>query len=359
MWLRKYLATAALLPLLLAPISSHAAVHYTVTQLPDFVPTDINNTGQISGFFAAGGMPNHAVVYANGVLTDLGTFGGLDSYANAINDVGTVTGSVFSASGPVHGFVYGAGGVVALAEGTNAFGINVHGDVVGQVSGGDGTFSSFLYHDGTLTTLAHLDTGNVALAYDINDTGNIAGESNTSPDLHAPFHPVLYSHGTISDLGTLANYEFNTAQAINNAGQIAGASTAADGSVHAFFYEHGALTDLGGFDGLFLDVGGMNEHGAFVGTSWTPANTIGYVAFDGALVDLNTLIDPSLGWEITGAAGINDQGQIAGTGCRDFVCGAVRLDLANAIPEPAGAALLLPGLLMLAGARQRWRNRHR
>jgi probable HAF family extracellular repeat protein len=32
------------------------------------------------------------------------------------------------------------------------------------------------------------------------------------------------------------------------------------------------------------------------------------------MVDLNTLIDPTLGWVLTTAAGINDAGQIVGSG---------------------------------------------
>ena len=353
MLVNRMLAALAILPALLAPLAGQAEARYTVTRLPDFIPTDINNSGQMSGYVAAGGTTNHAVFYSGGTLIDLGTFGGDFSFGNAINDAGTVTGTAFSDAGGLHGFIYSNGSVVNLANGTNAFGINAHGDVVGQISTGDGTFSGFLYHDGDVTALDRLGTGTTGLAYDINDRGKIVGESNIDPELHSPFHPVLYRGNSIVDLGTLADYEFNTAQAINNAGQIAGASEAADGSIHAFLYQHGLLTDLGGFGGLFLDVGGINERGTFAGTSWTSGNTIGYIGLNGALVDLNTLVDPALGWEITQAMGINDSGQIVGIGCRDDACGAVRLDLASAVPEPAGALLLLPGLVVVAGTRRR------
>lgn len=353
MLLNRMLVALAILPALLAPLSSQAEALYTVTRLPDFNPTDINNSGQISGYVAEDGTNNHAVLYSGGTLINLGTFGGDISFGNAINDAGTVTGTAFSDAGGFHAFIYSDGNAANLADGTNAFGINAHGDVVGQARTGDGEFAGFVYHDGSVNELGHLGTGTTGLAYDINERGEIVGESSTGTELHAPFHPVLYRNGNIIDLGTLADYEFNTAQAINNAGQIAGASEAADGSIHAFLYQHGQLTDMGGFGGLYLDVGGINERGTFAGTSWTLGNTIGYIGLNGTLVDLNTLVDPALGWEITEAMGINDSGQVVGIGCRDYICGAVRLDLASAVPEPAGTLLLLPGLLVLAGTRRR------
>lgn len=42
--------------------------------------------------------------------------------------------------------------------------------------------------------------------------------------------------------------------------------------------------------------------------------------------DLNTLIDPDLGWSLRDADGINNSGQIAATGCNAGICFALRLD---------------------------------
>jgi hypothetical protein len=93
----------------------------------------------------------------------------------------------------------------------------------------------------------------------------------------------------------------------------------------------------------------MNESGTFVGSaSREDESKLGFIYLNGALVDLNTVIDPALGWRIDGAAAINDSGQIAAHACRDYTCGTIRLDLASAVPEPAGALLIVPGLLLLA-----------
>lgn len=347
----------ALIPVLSTPLCSQADALYTVFALPEhFTGTDINNAGQISGTLDLENTPSHAALFSGGAVSDLGTFGGTFSYGSAINASGAVTGTSFSSSGEYHGFLYSNGATLDLGANTNAQGINARGDVVGQKSLGEDGYVAFVYSQGTLTELGRLSTGNVALAYDINDKGKIVGESNISPELHAPFRPVLYSHGAAQDLGTLADYEINSATAINNAGRIAGYSEAQDGSFHAFIYEHGTLTDVSGFGGQQFDVGGINEHGAFVGSSSSPGSDLGFIYLDGALVDLNTLIDPTQGWQIEGAYGINDAGQIVARGCRDFVCGAVRLDLASAVPEPGGAMLLLPGLLTVVGVRRRQRR---
>src|SRR5689334_18024947 len=70
-----------------------AATKYTVIDLGGLAGSKsaqavaINNVGQIVGKSA-----NHAFLWENGVLTDLGTLGGHVSSANAINDLGQVVG---------------------------------------------------------------------------------------------------------------------------------------------------------------------------------------------------------------------------------------------------------------------------
>jgi len=353
MLLRKYLGACALLPVLLAPLASQAAPVYTVTALPaDFTPTDINNLGQISGSLHFADNTSHAALLSGGTLTDLGTLGGSLSFGRALNDAGQVVGISYTASGDAHGFLYGSGGLLDLGAGANALSINAQGDVVGQLSISGG-YTGFLYSQGQFTQLGNFGTGNVGTAWDINDHGKIVGESVLNPELHAPFHPFLYKHGKLIDLGTLADREVNAARVINNAGRIAGYSEAEDGGLHAFVYEHGVMTDVGSFGGLRMDVTDINEHGVFVGSASSPGPDVGFVYFGGQLIDLNTLIDPATGWTIDAAYGINDAGQIVGNACRNFECTAVRLDLVSAVPEPAMALMLLPGALLLAGARRR------
>jgi probable HAF family extracellular repeat protein len=352
MKLRIWLPSLVLLPALLAPLAGKADALYNVTLLPaGFSADDINNAGQIAGALSMPGGPDHAALYAGGNVTDLGIFGGGLSFANAINEAGMITGTTIL-GGQAHAFLYGATGTLDLGAGTYGLGINNHGDVAGQKYKGDGAYVGFFYSGGTLSEISNLGTGTTGLANDINDAGKIVGESNINPEFHAPFHPYLYRNGVLRDLGTLGGFENNSAQVINNAGLIAGYSTTSTG-LNAFTYQYGELRDVGGFGSLDLSVGDINEHGVFVGSASNDAGALGYAYLHGKLVDLNTLIDPASGWQISSASGINDLGQIVGYGCGNAGCGAVRLDLAGAIPEPASALLLVPGLLVLAGARRR------
>ncbi|HEX8479632.1 MAG TPA: DUF3466 family protein [Telluria sp.] len=271
-----------------------------------------------------------------------------------MNEAGAVAGNLGTVTGAEHAFLYQHGVMQDIGV-AFAAGVNASGAVVGRKPDPAGSGSTaFVYHDGVVTELGQLDRGNMSLAAAINDAGQVVGESNIAVDGQVPTHPYLYDGVTLLDLGTLADRGVNSAVAINNAGQVAGYSEAADGRMHAFFYEHGVMSDLGSFGGLDITIGGMNQHGRVVGTGNTwDGPDIAFISSDGALVDLNTLVDPAPGWRITSALDINDHGQIIANACRDGLCSAVRLDLAGVVPEPGGALLLLPGLMLLACVRKR------
>lgn len=348
--IRKLLLALALVPSLLVPAVARSEALYTLNFLPgNFNPTDINNAGQIVGSADFGDNRAHAAIYADGVLTDLASFGDVYLDVMAITEAGSVLGNVTTAAGDNHAFVYSNGSMQDIA-GLYALGINASGAIVGHSNNG----GAALYSQGKLTLLGYLGTGDYSIANAINDAGDIVGTSTIDLDFHSRQHPYLYRDNTFHDLGTLDEREFNGAVAINSAGQIAGYSEGTNGGMHAFIHDHGVMTDLGSFGGLNLDVGGMNEHGVIVGTGqpWEGDN-VGFVSQGGALVDLNTLIDPAPGWTIGGATAINDAGQILAYACRDFACTNVRLDLASVVPEPASILLVLPGLLTLAAARRK------
>lgn len=148
--------------------------------------------------------------------------------------------------------------------------------------------------------------GNMSIAYGINDSGQVVGESKTSEGYRRGF---LYSNGTMSDIGALVNE--SVAYSINNSGQITGwAYVSGDTIYHAFLYENGIMRDLGTLGGLTSIGYCINNNGQIVGSS-IPYNYIWEYAF---LYENNVM--SNLGVLGSGAEsvayGINDYGQIAG-----------------------------------------------
>lgn len=354
MVLHRYLAALVVFALI-GPLPGHAAPLYTVNFLPDadvdFVPAAMNNAGQIAGFVSTPG-GSHAAVYSSAGLTDLGLGADAMSVASAINDAGAVTGR-FTSNGELHGFLYQNGQLADIGANTSGWGINAHGDVVGARYTDLGTFG-FVYSAGALTQLPNLGTGRIGVAVDINDQGDIAGWSITNYDSSPPpLHPYLYRGGALTDLGGLGDSIETAAAAINNAGQIAGTGKIVDAD-HVFLYEGGVMKDLGSFGGNNLGVADLNEHGTLIGNASTGAGvTVPFMNIGAGLVDLNTLIDPTLGWSLFYAYANNDLGQIVGYGCQSDTCGVVRLDMAGAVPEPAAAWLWLAGFPALYGWHRR------
>jgi probable HAF family extracellular repeat protein len=145
------------------------------------------------------------------------------------------------------------------------------------------------------------------------------------------------------DLGTLGGTE-SFGGTINTSGQVAGFSYATgNAAYHAYLW---TPTSPNGISGTMQDLatlGGLNSYsynigagGQVVGASEVQIASDRTHAFlytsGGGMVDLNTLIDPLSGWELTDAAGINDAGQITGQGLINNEYHAYLLTLVPAIP---------------------------
>src|SRR6185437_4257273 len=75
--------------LVIAVVPVAGAQHYRITDLGSITPVAINVWGQV-----AGNLNNHAVVWTNNKVRDLGALpGGTFSAADAINDLGVVAGT--------------------------------------------------------------------------------------------------------------------------------------------------------------------------------------------------------------------------------------------------------------------------
>ena len=128
----------------------------------------------------------------------------------------------------------------------------------------------------------------------------------------------------MQDLNNLIDHslgwELRKATAINNKQQIVGFGEHTGAGLHAFLYCDGVVQDLGTFPGGGISYAlGINDKGDIVGAAYLDPTGAGnframlYTRPRG-MQNLNDLIDPSLGWVLRQATGINERGQIVGWG---------------------------------------------
>lgn len=192
-----------------------------------------NNAGQVVGYREFpdedGKHYKRAYLHTTHRTIDLGTFGGKQSDAIAINDAGQVVGHLFTEyhGGDQRAVVYHAGKTVDLGTlgGGNSVGvaINIKGQVVGyaQLRGGDQR--AFIYSQGRMKNLGTLPGGTQSFAYGIDDLGRVVGSSDGKD---RPLHAFIYNDGVMQDLNTLipvdSGWLLTEAKGINKVGQIVG-----------------------------------------------------------------------------------------------------------------------------------------
>ena len=321
----------------------------------------VNDRQWVSGdAFLPGDVTEHGFLWRDGVMTDLGTLGGLNSSVPfpVKNDKGLVTGlaqtslfdplgefwgsSLSCGNGPCQGFqnvevgfVWKDGKMIQLPTlGGNygaSLGSNNQGQVVGvaetAVQDSHCTPPQVLLFDAVMWgpdldeihVLPTLPGDSVAAAVAINDKGDVVGASGVCsfpPFFAFAVHPVLWRHGTVTSLGGLGGTMSNAAFAINNRGQVVGQSNLpGDTFTHAFFWQRGVMTDIGTLPGdansMATDI---NNNGQVVGVSCDATFTVcrAFLWEDGVMTDLNTLVSPNSPLFLNYGAGINDRGEISG-----------------------------------------------
>jgi probable HAF family extracellular repeat protein len=298
-------------------LAAQEQTQYTVTFLGTLggtfsQPFGMNNKGEVDGIATLpGDQSQHAFLWRNGVMTNLGTLGG----PNSSGDFGV------------------------------PFGPNERGEVVGGAEtstpdplgedlcffGNSLTCLPFVWKDGVMTPLPTLG-GNNGAAGDINNRGQVVGIAEnttrgpTCPALGPPLNvidqieekPVIWEKGEIQELPTFPGDPDGGANAINDHGQIVGASgncpKGPEFALHALLWQNGALTDLGNLGGTFSFAGNINNRGQVIGASGLHGDTTAHAFLwtkDSGMKDLGTL--PADFSSL--AKGINDKGQVVGQSC--------------------------------------------
>ena len=181
--------------------------------------TAINDLGQVVGIsgacgIAVGGVSAaHSVLWQNGIPINIGDLGGHTwNTPTAINNQGTVVG--FSLPAEQDGtrnfeaFLWTqAGGIQRLGKlpgdiRAEALGVNAKNQVVGLSRGGPFLFRAFIWQNGVMSDLNTMTVAGspfLLFANDINDRGEITGESFDPITLAAPAYagiPLLSAAGT-------------------------------------------------------------------------------------------------------------------------------------------------------------------
>lgn len=319
----------------------------------------INDTGDVVGISQNGvidpltGFPEQrAVLWSDGLMRDLGTLGGNQSAAFAVNNHGQIAGlALNTTSDPFSIYdllLFGSpngtqtravlwdrdGSVQDLGTlgGPDAYAllVNEHGQVAGwsytnsipNDSSGLPTFHPFLWEKGKgMKDLGTLG-GTIAQAVNgMNESGEVVGSTTLAGD--QTNHPFLWDGKKLIDLGTLGG-ESGEAIWLNNSGEVVGSAMYTSacpnsnlGGIHAFLWKNGTMTDLGTTDGIAnSEADFINDSGQIVGNSFTCgfSDIEGFLWEKGSIVNLNTLISPPNSIHLNFGLYIDHGGEIFGLG---------------------------------------------
>ena len=232
-------------------------------------------------FFYFTGTQMHTFLWDKGTKQDIGTLGGPDTIPGTdcgIAPPNLIVGGSYISFSPnaftgiptLDPFIWSHGVMTDLGTLGGTIGIaqciNRHGQIIGDSDlSGDANFHAFLWQDGAMADLGTLGGDNSHAAW-LNEAGEAVGFADLPDQTH---HPVIWKSGEIKDLGTVANDPCGVALAVNARGQVVGSTTDCQHYLHAFLWQDG-----------------------------------------GPMFDLNTLIPPGSGFQLTLALNINDRGEI-------------------------------------------------
>lgn len=298
----------------------------------------VNRLGTVTGSVGIVFGVFHAALWNDGQATDLGTLTGNPFFSSAafgINDLGDVVGFSNADADENHAALFVNGQAIDLGTGfpspsfSVAYDINNRREIVGSRSTSQSApKQAFLLRRSRFIDLGSLGgTGagpfsTISAAYAINNKGGIVGESLPA---EGPLHAFLWEKGRMQDLGTLSgNNGSSSAYDINDNNVVVGASPDERGRLRAFIWRNGTMRGLGTLGGPRSTALGINNRAQVVGRSdfrGAPFLNAGHAVLweNGRIVDLNTaVVNLPADVALETAEAINDDGVIVGSTCSLF-----------------------------------------
>lgn len=221
-----------------------------------FVPTDVNNRDEVTGYLFDDVGPR-AVLWRAGKRIDLRTPLGGQSYAGAVNDRSEIVGWTSAADGTLRASAWRGGALSVLGTGV-ATDVNDRGQVVGSAGGTEQV--AVRWWRGTRVRLTDEPSQAVAVNRSGTVTGLLWGPSTAG---------FVWQRGrfvTLSPPPGDADFRFLQPTGINGRTQVVGTSSAG-----AFVWERGRTTILPGLSRA-SEANDINERGVIAGADPTTAD---------------------------------------------------------------------------------------
>lgn len=327
-------------------------------------PLAVNVNGRVVGYSYDGGTNYRALSWKEGVPLGLsGPEQYQRTFGNGINSFGRTVGGGYLLDGDgavleTHAFKWVGANRTDLGtlggHHAAALGINDSEQIVGySTTAGDGLTRAFVYQSGAMSALPAPAGAIETYAYDISNTGFIAGTGIIGNN---PAMPLLWRNGQVTQLPIGRTARTGAVNAVNNYGVAVGTYELNQytGAFAAAVWVRGEVYNLGSLGGSvrYAVAKDINNFGQIVGTSLSPDGLAGFVWQNGRMYDLNALALLGPDVRIIGAAGINDHGQIAAAALIDGRQTAVLLTpIVAGVPAPGSLSLL--ALAGLVAARRR------
>lgn len=338
--------------LAVASLAQADHIRYTITEIDTLGGTEnfayaINNRGEVVGQSrTAGDASNQSFLFRSDATTSLSPLNSGDVQTvgpTGINDRGLIASGVMLNSG-YSPAIYDSrrgqittlgslGGVTSFGFSGVATSINELGEAAGYSYLDAVNFHAFIYSNGVMTDIGSF--GGYSAALGINKRGQVVGYSADS--VSGVAHAFVYRRGVMTEINPFgAPNNESYGEGINSHGWVVGAGLNPDGTgFRGFVYlRDGSIVDIGTFKrGRNSYAYAINDFNQVVGVADYPYKSIcpsprgpvkcvnfaqhGFLFERGVMTDLNSLIDPALGWDLQWAFDINEEGQVAGYGVRD------------------------------------------